>query len=370
MALPPSSLPPVAALRRRALLAAVLLALLAAIAAYAASLLLPDEFQGTARVLPPALYSAPPRVAIFTNEVGMERMADQLNVRYQGDLAMSVLKSGPLLDAVVAAEKLAAHYGTANPRAARDRLLEETRISTGRDGVLAIQVTDRDSGKAAGIANAYIGALESYVVDLTNRTARTRADAISLQMTLAQQRLKASDAAFAQVQRRTGIVRQPSETTASSSNLGDLRQRLAIREAQLQAMGIYSTSTNPAYARVQAEATALRAQITAIVGGDAPGNGSGSEDDASYQRALREVRSNEEAVDGLRKQLVQAEFESVSKLAGLQVIERAVPSDVRSAPRRTLIAGTAGLVALFAVLVWFLWRLRPYRQLPPPAGPS
>ena len=203
--------------------------------------------------------------------------------------------------------------------------------------------------------------------DLTNRTARTRADAIRQQLVLAQQSLKENDAAFALVQRRTGIVRQPSETAGTSGNLNDLRQRLAIRVAQLQAMGVYSTSSNPAYARIQAEATALRTQITAIVGADTRGNGSGSEDEAPYQRALREVRSNEEAVDGLRKQLVQAEFESLSKLAGVQVIERATPTDVPSAPRRTLIAATTGLVALFGVLVWFLWRLRPYRQAPRPA---
>ena len=53
----------------------------------------------------------------------------------------------------------------------------------------------------------------------------------------------------------------------------------------------------------------------------------------------------------------------MSKLAGLQVIERAAPSEVRSAPRRLLIAAVAGLATLLAVIAWFLWRLRRLRPV-------
>ena len=355
-------------LRRRAALAILVLAPLAGVLAYAASFLLDDEYQSTARVLPPALYSAPPRVPIFTTDYGYERMADQMSVRYQSDLAISVLRSAPILDTVVRLEALARHFDTSSPRVAREKLLDQTRVSAGRDGVVAIQVTDTGNAKASSIANAYVTALESYVVDLTNNTARRRAEAIRLQLAQALQRLRELDAVFVQVQRRTGVVKLSSEQATSSSNLGDLRQRLAIREAQLTAMSVYATTSNPAHVRINAEAQALRGQIAAIVGqprggGEgADGKGGGAEE-VQYQRALRDVRSTEEAVDGLRKQLVQAEFESVSKLAGLQVIERAAPSEVRSAPRRLLIAAVAGLATLLAVIAWFLWRLRRLRPV-------
>ncbi|TWO66149.1 hypothetical protein FN976_26770 [Caenimonas sedimenti] len=351
--------PTLSSLRRSAILAALVLAPLAAVVAFAVSLLLQDEYQSTAKVLPPALYSALARVPIFTNEVTAERMPDQQSVRYQSDIAMSVLKSTPVLDALVKQEGLARHYATDSPRVARERLLDATRVSAGRDGVLAIQVSDANSAKAASIANAYVTGLERYVIELTNTTARARAEAIRQQLALAQQRLRELDAAFVQVQARTGIVKVSPEQSAGSANLNDLRQRLAVREAQLTAMSVYATPGNPAYVRIQAEAQALRGQIAAIVGQPrtgAAGRG-GSEDEAQYQRALRDVRTGEEAVDGLRKQLAQAEFESVSKLAGLQVIERATPSEVRSGPRRLLIAGFAFLAAVLVVTLWFLWRL-------------
>ena len=103
-ALSQSDLPPLRPLVIRSLAVGVLLALLAGALAYLASFLLDDEYQSSARVLPPSLYSAPSRIGIFNNDPLAERMADQLSVRYQSDIAMSVLKSSTIVDAVVKQE--------------------------------------------------------------------------------------------------------------------------------------------------------------------------------------------------------------------------------------------------------------------------
>ena len=198
--------PTLNSLRRRAILAAVVLVPLAGVVAFAASFLLEDEYQSTAKVLPPALYSALARVPIFTNEVTSERMPDQQSVRYQSDIAMSVLRSTPVLDALVKQEDLTRHYATDSVRVARERLLNATRVSAGRDGVIAIQVSDASNARAASIANAYIAGLERYVIELTNSTARARADAIRQQLALAERRLRELDSVFAQVQARTCLL--------------------------------------------------------------------------------------------------------------------------------------------------------------------
>lgn len=345
----------------RSLAAGTALACLAGVLMFAASFLLDDEYQSSVRLLPPALYSAPSRIGIFNSDSLTERMSDQLSVRYQSDIAITVLKGSTVVDAVVKQEELAKHYGTTSARNARDKLLEATRVSAGRDGVVVIQVSDRSSSKAAGIANAYLSSLERYVIDVINSSAKARADAIRMQLTLAQQRQKEIDAYFVDVQNRTGIVKLAGDSaSAASANLNDLRQRLAVRQAQIQAMSVYATTSNPAYTRIQAEAAGLRAQIVAIAGSVSDSGGT-SEREIKYQRALRDVRSSEEAVDGLRKQLVQAEFEAMSKLAGLQVLERASPNELRSGPRRLLMAAITALTVLLLVLLWFLWRVRRHR---------
>jgi len=355
---------PLAALKPlafRSLAVGIVLAFLAGAVMFAASFLLDDEYQSSARVLPPALYSAPSRIGIFSNDPLAERMVDQLSVRYQSDIAMSVLKSSIVVDAVVKQEELVKHFGAGTIRAARDKLLEATRVSAGREGVIVIQVSDRNSAKAASIANAYLSSLERYVVDFVNSSAKARADAIRMQLALAQRRQKELDTVFVDVQNRTGIVKLAGDSaSAASANLNDLRQRLAVRQAQIQAMAVYATTSNPAYTRVQAEAAGLRAQISAIAGTGRE-SGTNSEQEIQYQRALRDVRATEETVDAMRKQLVQAEFEAMSKLAGLQVLERASPNEVRSGPRRTLMAAIAALTVLLLVILWFLWRVRRYR---------
>ncbi len=345
----------------RSLLAGIFLAFFAGLVTFAASYLLDDEYQSSARVLPPSLYSVSSRIGIYSADSLNDRMADQLNVRYQSDIAMSVLKSSTVVDAVVKQEDLVKHFGVTSVRRARDKLMDATRVSAGRDGVIVIQVSDRSSTKAASIANAYLSSIERYVVDFINTNAKARADAIRMQLGMAQKRQSELDSVFVEVQLRTGIVKLAGDgASASSANLADLRQRLAVREAQLQAMAVYATPGNPAYTRVNAEAAGLRAQITAIAG---PSRDAGdmSVREIQYQRALRDVRSSEETVDGLRKQLTQAEFEAMSKLAGLQVIERASPNELRSGPRRSLMAAIAALTVLLIVVLWFLWRVRRYR---------
>ena len=335
--------------------------LLAGILVFMASFLLDDEYQSSARVLPPSLYSTPSRIGIFSNDPLAERMSDQLSVRYQSDIAMSVLKSSTLLEAVVKQEELVKHYGLASARNARDKLLDVTRISAGRDGVIVIQVSDRDSAKAASIANAYLNSLERYVVEFINSNAKARAEAIRSQLAVAVKHQKELDSTFVEVQARTGIIKLAGDgASAASANLNDLRQRLAVRQAQIQAMSVYVTSGNPAYTRVLAEAAGLRTQIAAIAG-PATDSGANAEKEIQFQRALRDVKAIEDAVDGLRKQLIQAEFEAISKLAGLQVLERARPNELRSGPRRTLMAAIAALSVLLLAVVVFLWRVRQYR---------
>ena len=354
----------------------LLLAPAVGLAVFLAAQVLDDEYASTARFLPPSLFSVPTRLAIFPGDSLNERLADQLSIRYQSDMALTVLKSAPVMDDLITTLNLSNPKAKAGKEAMRDRLQQVTQLSASRDGVIAVTVTDTDPQQAARMANAYVDALERYVVEFTAAAARKRASVLDQQLLAAQGRLVDAERVFAQIQARSGILRSDGQVSSQVNNVADLRQRLAVRESQLSAMAAYSTPGNPGYQRVQAEVRGLQAQIDRIVGGpDAglnPGRRAGAlkDDDIEFQHARREVKAFEELVDSLRKQAAQAQFDQAAQVSGVQVIERAMPPERRSGPRRALMAVIAALVTLAGLLAWFFVNPRRLRRHAFAAGPA
>lgn len=339
---------------------------LAALLAFVVTLALDDEYSSTTKILPPSMFSVPTRIPIFAGDSLNERLAEQLSIRYQSDMALTVLKSGPVLDDLITSLKLPNPQGR-NNTFLRERLLDASRLSSSRDGVISIMVTDNSPQQAARIANAYVEALERYVIEFTAATARKRAAVLEQHLRVAQGRLAGAENAFTQSQTRTGILRFEGDTSSTVNSLADLRQRLAVRESQMSAMSAYSTQENPGYRRVAAEVRGLRVQIDKIVGRP-EGTGEAASPAAEaveFQRTRREAKTLEEIVVSLQKQLAQAKFEEVAQVGGVQVIERAMPAELRSGPKRLVITLLAGLGMLLALALWasaaVFWSRRGWR---------
>ena len=340
-------------------------------AVFLLTLTMDDEYTSTAKILPPAIFSASSRLMGSGGESLNERFAEQLSIRYQSDMAVTVLKSAPLLDDLLLTLKRPDLGVRGRAQAARENLIKTTRLSASRDGVISVQVLDSDPVRAASTANAYVDALERYVMLLTASTARKRGVALSQQLNVATIKLAEAERDFVQSQARTGILKSDGQTSSVVNNLADLRQRLAVRESQLTAMSAFATANNPGYRRVDAEVQGLRLQIERITGKSTDARSAASsakgsgDDELDFQRARRTAKAYEEVVDSLRKQLVQAQLEEGGQVSGVQVIERALPADRRSGPPRVLFALLAGIAALLAMTLWAgLTGFVAYRQTP------
>ncbi len=314
-----------------------------------------DEYQSVAMVLPPQLISAPARVPVFTGDSFGERLADQMSSRFQTDMALTVLRSATILDGVLSAAEVGG-APTSRPQISsgqRDNLVAATRLSTTREGVIIIAVLDKDRERATRRANAYIEALDRYVIEFTSNAAKRRAALLDQQLLAARSALVVAERAFAGSQSQTGMFKSDGSVTSQLNSLTDLRQRLALRESQLSAMSVYATAENPGYARLLAEVNGLRQQVVAIAGRKSLQTEKVEtlgERDLEFQRAKRDARRLEEVVDSLSKQLAQAQFDQLGPASGLQVIERARIPDRPDGPRRTLLSLSAGIVALILLI--------------------
>src|SRR6266446_6885256 len=137
-----------------------------AIGAAIFSLLLPNIYTGTTRILPPQ-QSASAASALLSQLGGAfgglaGTAGGALGIRNPSDLYVGMLKSRTVADNLIARFDLNKVYQQELQSNTRNVLQGNTVIAAGRDGIITIEVDDKDPRRAAELANAYVDELTKF----------------------------------------------------------------------------------------------------------------------------------------------------------------------------------------------------------------
>src|SRR5260370_30321110 len=133
-----------------------------AIGAAIFSLLMPNIYTGTTRILPPQQSAS--AASALLNQLGgafggIGAAGGALGIRNPNDLYIGMLKSRTVADNLIARFDLSKVYQQELQSSTRTALQGNTSIAAGRDGIIAIEVDDKDPKRAAELANAYVDEL-------------------------------------------------------------------------------------------------------------------------------------------------------------------------------------------------------------------
>lgn len=252
----------------------------AALLAIGYSLSLTMIFTGTTKILPPQ-QSQSSASALLSQLGGLAGMAGgSLGIKNPNDLYVAMLKSRNIMEKIVKRFDLQKVYEQETLTGTLKALEGSTTITAGKDGVITIEVDDKDPQLAANMANAFVEELDKLM-----------------------QTYSLTDAS----QKRTFFEQQ-------------LRQaKNKLTDAEL----VLDKTPN----------TSLQ-----------------------YLDAVRNLKYQEAVWEILARQFEMAKLDEAKDFPLIQVLDKAVPPEKKSKPKRSLIVILTTLVAFFLAVIWVFIR--------------
>jgi uncharacterized protein involved in exopolysaccharide biosynthesis len=313
-----------------------------AVLAAVVSLLVPSQYRAVTSLLPPEEDAS----AGFVGITALLQRARIPGFRLAGanttsDLLSAVLESRTVREPIVEEFGLKKLYRAKTMDEALRRLGEKARTSVTDEGIVVLAVTDKDPSRAAAIANRHVDLLDRFNREVrTTRGGRTR-DFIGRRIEETRRGLAAAEESLRAYQEgKEAPVLPGSEAAALDAAAQILARKIAL-EAEVTMLGELLAADAPELREKRLELSALAREIQKL-----------PEVGMELARLYREVRVQEEVYSLLVGQFEEAKIQEARDTPTVQVLDRAVPPEKRSWPKRKLIVllAAAGALALSVAL--------------------
>ena len=326
--------------RRRRLILGITAA--SAAVAVVVSLLLPVYYKAETRILPPQDKGSNLAAQLMGQAGGLIAMAGgAAGGKSQGELFVAMTKSRTVLDRMVDRFDLMKLYKGKYREDARKNLVGSLTVQEDRkSGIISLTVEDRDPKRAADMANAFVEELKSLAGGLAISEAGQRRMFFEDQLRQTKVSLASAEEEVKGFQQRTGMIQVDAQARAIIEGIARLRAGIAAKEVEAKVLRSFATAQNPDLQRVEEEIRALRIELEKVETSKGHGfdplmsSGRVPEMGTEYLRKLRQLKYNETLFELLSKQFELAKLDEARDAVVIQVIDRAVPPERKSRPKR------------------------------------
>lgn len=321
------------------------------------SLVLPNVYQASATLLPPQQQQSG-AAAMLSQLSGLAGAAGGVpGIKNPSDLYIGMLKSRTIADRIVNRFNLKKVYEVDSQELARSRLAASTDITSGKDGLIVIQVEDRDQKLVAELANAYTGELLDLTKVLAVTEAGQRRVFYERQLSGAKDSLAKAEAALKGNLDTQGVMSVETEGKAVLETVARLRAQVSAKEIELNSMRPFVTPTHPDFRRTEEELASLRQELANLQNGRRDGQAAANAGSAqgleNFQR-LRDLKYYQALYELLAKQYEIARLDEAKNPGVVQVLDPAVQPERKFKPKRSLIVIGSTLGAFVLACIWAL----------------
>lgn len=324
--------------------------LVVGLSALAISFSLTPRFQSTARILPPQQSGV---AALLASQMGsLAGLAGAATgIKSPADQFVSMLRSRTIFDEVIERFKLRELYGTRYIEETRKELDNRISITAGvKDGVISVEVEDIDPKRAADMANTFVELLGNMVRQLPLTEAAQRRTYFEKKLAETRANLDAAQLSLRSSNVDRGVLK--AEPRAAIEEVARLKAAVTTTEVRVASMRGFLTESNPDMRQAAQELAALRGQLAMAEKGNSTPDAAGSD----YLSKYRDVKYHELLFELMARQYELAKLDETRDGPVVQVVDKAVPAEWKSKPKRALIAVITTIATGLALFAWLVVR--------------
>ena len=255
------------------------------------------------------------------------------------------MKSVSLQDALIDRFKLIDKYEAKLKTDARFALTGSVRIASGKDGLISVEVDDKDPKFAAALANAHVEELRNLLGRLAVTEAQQRRMFFEKQLQITKENLSKADVAL----KSSGINSSVLKSSPSSAveAVARLKAGISVQEVKLGSMRNYLTENSPEFKQAMNELGSLKAQLAKAEKEEPASQGA-----SDYVARYREFKYQETMFELFAKQFELAKVDESREGAVIQVLDVAEPPERKAKPKKAMMAIITALASGFALLLF------------------
>jgi tyrosine-protein kinase Etk/Wzc len=274
-------------------------------------------------------------------------------IKNPADQFIAYMKSVTLQDVLIERFQLLDKYEVKTKTDARMALSGLVRVASGKDGLMSVEVDDRDPQFAANLANAHVEELANLLSRLAITEAQQRRIFFEKQLNIAKDKLVKSEI----ILKNTGVSGSVLKSNPASavSAVAGIQAAVTAQEVKLGAMRSYLAETAPEFKQALSELLNLRTQLARLEK-DSPSFEGKATTEGDYITKYREFKYQETLFELFSKQFELAKVDEAREGALIQVLDVAMPPDRKAKPHKALVAISATLASGFALLIFVFIR--------------
>jgi tyrosine-protein kinase Etk/Wzc len=327
------------------------------------SLLLPLKYTATARILPPKEPSTGISGLLSGAGSAFGGLAGSLlGGQSSADLYVGILESRSVADRLVTDFKLQKVYDKEYLEDTYKELANNTNIDVSRKTqVISVAVEDRDPKRAAAMANTYLDALDH--INRTVNISEGHRKRVFLEKRLKKVKVDLIDAesALEIFEKKYGLVSIDDQAKAAIEGAAKIKGEIIAAQTELEVLKKFGTERQNEAVMLKAKIAELKDQLGRIERGNPSTNKNDSDEffipfnqipelGMRLARLMREAKIQEEVFQLITTQYEMAKIEEAKDMDTIQVLDRAVPPDKKSSPKRALIVILSTIVAFFLAI--------------------
>jgi tyrosine-protein kinase Etk/Wzc len=337
---------------------------LSTVLAVAIAYSLPVKYTSTVSFIPPALNNGGSMAAALAGQLSAFGGGDLLGAgKGSGDQYVGILESRSIAGELVKKFHLMDVYKTQRESLAEKVLASNTTVMVdAKSTIVTVNVTDNSPERARDLANAYMDALRDTNGRLALGQSSQRRLFFGEQLAKEKDDLEDAEVELKETEEQSGLIAPSGQTEAEIRSIADMQAQVALREVQLAALRQSATDQNPEVVRLRSEIDDLQGQLGRLQKGSGQSSITGiptskvPELQLEYVRKEREVKYHEALFDALSKQYESARLDEARDAPVLQVLDSASYPDMKSSPKRALIAISGLLLGFIVGVAWVLVR--------------